>query len=96
MKSLSDIKKTITAQKPRFLSNYPIKSIAIFGSFARNEQTDQSDIDIMVEFDGSIGLKFIDFANELESLLGLKVDLVSRKGIKPVYFESIKKDLVYV
>ncbi len=70
--------------------------MALFGSYARNEQTASSDVDIMVEFDGKIGIKFIDLANELEKALGLKVDLVSKKGIKEQYLNTILSDLIYV
>lgn len=75
---------------------YPIASMALFGSYARNEQTPTSDVDIMVEFDGKIGVKFIDLANELEKALGIKVDLVSKKGIKEQYLNTILSDLIYV
>ena len=70
--------------------------MALFGSYARNEQTDSSDVDILVEFNDKIGIKFIDLANELEKSLGLKVDLVSKKGIKAKYLKSIEKELEYV
>ncbi|MHA7864829.1 nucleotidyltransferase family protein [Flagellimonas marinaquae] len=75
---------------------YPIASMALFGSYARNEQTPTSDVDIMVEFDGKIGVKFIDLANELEKALGIKVDLVSKKGIKEQYLNTILSDMIYV
>lgn len=70
--------------------------MAIFGSVARNEATEGSDIDILIEFDGKIGSKFISLADELETSLENPVDLVSKKGIKQKYFERIKSDLVYV
>ena len=75
---------------------YPIKSMAIFGSYARKEQTEESDLDLMVEFNGKIGMRFIDLAEEIESLVGFKVDMVSRKGIKDKYYKSIQSDLIYV
>jgi hypothetical protein len=53
-------------------------------------------VDILVEFNGNIGWQFLTLADELEQLLGLKVDLVSRKGVKPHYLEYIQKDLIYV
>jgi hypothetical protein len=96
VKSLAEIKSSLTHRKTQFFEKYPLKSIAIFGSYARNEQNDESDVDILVEFTGNIGINFIDLADEFESYLGLKVDLVSRKGIKEQYFETIKSDLVYV
>ena len=70
--------------------------MAIFGSYSRNEQDKNSDLDIVVEFNDKIGIRFIDLAEELEKLIGFKVDLVSRKGIKEKYFERIKEDLTYV
>lgn len=70
--------------------------MAIFGSYARNEQLDGSDIDIMVEFNDKIGILFIDLAEEIEKLIGSKVDLVSKNGIKERYYNAIKPDLIYV
>ncbi len=96
MKSLTDIEKLLISKKAMLFRKYPIKSLAIFGSYARNEQQEESDLDLLVEFDGKIGSNFILLADELEELLGFKVDLVSKKGIKPHYFEHIKEDIIYV
>mgnify|MGYP006204049371 CR=1 FL=1 len=96
MKSLGEIKSTLERNKSRLFNSYPIKSLAIFGSFARNEEKKNSDLDIIVEFNDKIGVRFIDLANELEKLIELKVDLVSRKGIKKRYLQSIEEDLIYV
>jgi predicted nucleotidyltransferase len=71
--------------------------MALFGSYARNEQTDNSDIDIMVLKEGGT---FRDFSNLYEQLKQYfpeqKVQLVSKKAIKPQYFERLKEDLLYV
>ena len=96
MKTLSEIKSTLQQHKSKLFLSYPIKSMAIFGSFSRNEENENSDVDIIVEFNDKIGLGFVDLANELEELIDLKVDLVSRKGIKKRYLNSIEQDLVYV
>ena len=82
--------------KHHLFSSYPIKSLAIFGSYARREQRDESDLDIVVEFNDKIGIRFIDLAEKLEKLIGFKVDLVSRKGIKEKYYQNIQSDLTYV
>ena len=94
MKSLADIITLLQKQKEDLASRYPIASLAVFGSFARNENVEGSDVDILVEFSDSIGIKFIDLAEELEDILKLKVDLVSRKGIKQKYFEHIQSEMI--
>ena len=73
-----------------------MKSIGIFGSFTREDFKDDSDIDILIDYDQPLGIEFIDLAEELEKILNLKVDLVSKNGVKPKYLEEIQKDLVYV
>jgi predicted nucleotidyltransferase len=75
---------------------YDLKSIALFGSIAREEATEKSDIDILVEFEKPIGLEFVLLADELEEILGIQVDLVTPKALKPKMFEYIKQDLQYV
>ena len=70
--------------------------MAIFGSYAKREEKNDSDLDLMVEFNGKIGIRFIDLAEEIENLVGLKVDLVSRNGIKENYYQAIASDLIYV
>ncbi|MBP9151210.1 MAG: nucleotidyltransferase family protein [Flavobacteriales bacterium] len=96
MSSREEVIKKLSAYKASVANRYPIASLALFGSFARDEQNDNSDIDVLVEFNGSVGSKFFEMADELEKQLGSKVDLVSRKGIKPKYFSAIKPDLIYV
>jgi predicted nucleotidyltransferase len=96
MKNLTEIKDKIKLNRIALFSKYPIQSLAIFGSFSRKEQTESSDLDILVEFKENIGIKFIDLADELEQLLWIKVDLVSKKGIKEKYLRAIEKDLIYV
>jgi predicted nucleotidyltransferase len=96
MKTLSEIELTLGKHKQHLFSEYPIKSLAIFGSYARKEQKEESDLDLLVEFNDRIGLRFIDLADELEKLIGFKVDLVSRNGIKDKYYQIIQSDLTYV
>ena len=96
MHSLKDVRVLLNVQKVHLFQKYPIKSLAIFGSYARNEQSENSDLDLMVEFNDTIGSQFIQLGDELEDYLGFKVDLVSRRGIKERYYKSIKSDLIYV
>jgi uncharacterized protein len=96
MKTLEETKSILSNHKSKLFNDYPIKSMAIFGSYSRREQNDSSDLDILVEFSEKIGIRFIDLANDLENIVGFKVDLVSKKGIKDKYLKSINSDLIYV
>jgi predicted nucleotidyltransferase len=87
MLNQSQIISSLQNALPLLQKKYPITKLALFGSYARNEQNDESDIDIMVEFSRPVGMEFIDLSFELEKLFDKKIDLVSRKGIKPKYFE---------
>jgi predicted nucleotidyltransferase len=94
-------KQTILAilkkAKPSLEKKYGLKELALFGSYSRNTAvTNKSDVDVMVDFNQPLGLAFVDLADELEQLLQMKVDLVSRGGIKPKYFSVIEPDLIYV
>ena len=94
MDTFKEIKTKLEDQKEELFKKYPIKSLAIFGSYARNEQKPTSDLDLMVEFHSRVGSEFIELADELEEILGIKVDLISKKGIKERYFERIREELI--
>ena len=96
MRTLQEIKNTLSKHKRRLFHDYPIKSMAIFGSYSRKEQNDSSDLDILVEFSDKIGIRFVDLADDLENIVGFKVDLVSKRGVKAKYLKSIDSDLIYV
>lgn len=96
MRTLQEIRKVLRNHKQQLFKDYPIKSMAIFGSYSRMENHDKSDLDIVVEFKDKIGIRFIDLADEIERIVGFKVDLVSKKGIKDKYLQAIDSDLIYV
>ena len=96
MKNINEIKELLQQNKTDLINRYNLRSIALFGSITRNEATNKSDVDILVEFDKPIGLDFVLLADELEEILGVKVDLVTPKALKPKMFEYIKQDLQYV
>ncbi len=77
-------------------AEYGVSRMAVFGSVARGEETPESDVDVLVEFSRPVGIEFIDLGNMLEKLLGCRVDVVSRAGIKDKYFKEIDRDIVYV
>ncbi|MBN9483396.1 MAG: nucleotidyltransferase [Bacteroidetes bacterium 43-93] len=91
-----EILSTLKQAKNALTDRYGIQALALFGSYSREDANTDSDVDILVELKSPIGIRFIDLADELETLLHRKVDLVSRNGIKPKYFASIERDLIYV
>ena len=96
MSNLSDIISKIRGVKTSLAEKYKVSKIGVFGSYVKNEQTPESDVDILVEFSEPIGLDFVKLADELEEVLNEKVDLVSRKAIKPKYLRYVEKELQYV
>lgn len=96
MGTLTDILAVLRRERDRLFAKYGLKSMAVFGSATRDDFTPESDVDIMVEFNRPIGIEFIDLADELESLVQRKVDLVTRGSIKDRYMPYILKDLKHV
>ena len=97
MKNFEEIKSILNEHKKELEEKYGVKEIGIFGSFVRGEVRGGSDIDILVEFERPIGLfKFLELEEYLSALLGVKVDLVSKKALKPHIGEHILKEVVMV
>lgn len=97
VKKFEAIKKILSQHKQELREKFKVKEIGIFGSYVRREQKKKSDVDILVEFEGSIGLfKFMDLEEYLESLLETEVDLVSKKALKPHIGKYILEEVVYV
>ena len=97
MKKIDQIKNILTSQKEILKNKYHVKEIGIFGSYVNGNYNKESDVDILVEFSKPIGLiKFIKLEEYLKDLLGIKVDLVLRDGIKPALRSNILKQAVYV
>ena len=74
---------------------YGVKELSLFGSAARGEMRPESDIDIMVEFEPGerVGLiRFESLVGELESIAGRRVDLVTKRGLKPWVRAGVLKD----
>lgn len=96
MYTLETIIRTLQQHKPELQKKYPIAQLGVFGSYARGEATENSDIDIAVEITGPMGLNFVAMANEIEDLFGIKVDVVPKRSIKSAYLPYVEKDIVYV
>jgi len=92
-KNIEEIKKKITP----ILKKHGIRKAAISGSFAKDEMTEESDIDILVEIPGDISLlDFVGIKLELEKKLGREVDLIEYSTIKPEVKEEILKEEVSI
>lgn len=80
-----------------YLKNKGVKEIGIFGSFARNEELPDSDIDILVEYNRSTTLfDVVKIHQELAEIIGKKVDIVSKTAVRPAIMNYIQKDLQVV
>ena|ERR1039457_6502979 len=81
-----------------FLSSQPVRKAFLFGSYSRQDETNDSDIDILVDLEKSVDLfQFISIKINLEKLLKKKVDLISSNGLSPriqTYIDS-EKILIY-
>ena len=96
MKPKKVILEKLIKERPLLKTEYQVKSIGIFGSYARDEQVETSDIDVLVEFEGPIGFfKFIKLENYLTDKLGVKVDLVKPDALKPLIKSEIIQETVY-
>ena len=79
------------------IKSYGVTSLALFGSFARDEAKSTSDLDLLVEFQGKVTFdQYMDLKFFLEDNLGLSVDLVTKKMLKPQIINSVEKDAIYV
>ena len=83
--------------KQHFTKTYGVTKIGLFGSYARDEQKEDSDIDITVEIDSKNSFRsFFGLKKELEEKLGKKIDLGIESTLKPIAKKQIQKDLIYV
>ena len=74
---------------------YPVKSVALFGSYARGEQNADSDIDLLIDFSEPVGIEIVDLAMDLEDILGQRIDIVTYQAIKNRLYHHIKTELSY-
>lgn len=87
----------ITTHIKNVLLKYNAKRAGLFGSFVRNEASEESDVDVLVEFKETVSLlEFISIKFELEDLLNRKVDLVEYNAIKPALRNSILSEQIQI
>lgn len=99
MTTLQEIQTALQQHLPDVQQKYQVRRLGIFGSFVRGEQTDTSDVDVLVEFDPNARfglLTFCQLENDLSELLQRKVDLVMKDGLKPRLGERILQEVIYL
>jgi predicted nucleotidyltransferase len=95
MKRKEEILKILKQQLPYPKEKFKVKSVGLFGSYARGEQTEKSDIDMLVEFEAPVGFfKFIELEYYLSEKLVAKVDLVTPDALKPIIKPQIVEGAV--
>jgi predicted nucleotidyltransferase len=94
---LEEINRKLSETKPFLQGKFAVKQIGIFGSYSRNEQNEESDIDVLVEFSKPVGFfHFIRLENYLSELLGIHVDLVTESALKPRIKDEILQQLILI
>ena len=99
--SLDDILRILREHLPELREKYAVKSLAVFGSYVRGQQRKRSDLDLLVEFAEAPRpritlIEYVGLQNELSDLLGVKVDLVEKKGLKPRIGERVLREALPV
>jgi uncharacterized protein len=81
--TLDDVLRTLRVHLPELRTQYGVRTLGVFGSYARGEQRPRSDLDLLVEFDEAPTLpEFIGLEHYLKGLLGIRADLVTRRVLK--------------
>ena len=93
---MSMVLQILKDNKQFLFEKYPLKSLALFGSYSRGDYTNESDVDILVDFNEPVGIEFLDLCYDIEALVKKEVDLVSRNAVKPKQYIFIQDDLKYV
>jgi len=97
MKDTFGILDQLRGMRHELSERYHVRSIGIFGSYSREHQTEQSDLDLVVEFDQPIGMMaFVHLKNLISDRLNIKVDLVTPEGLHPLIRDQVMHEVVYV
>lgn len=94
---LSSLRNVLVKEKKTLATEFSVKNIGIFGSFAIGNNRESSDVDVLVEFFKPIGMfKFIELEEYLSNIFHKKVDLVTKNALKPLIKDEILNEVVYV
>ena len=84
LESLDEVLGRLREHLPSLRRRYGVRELWLFGSYVRNEQSEDSDLDVLIEFSETPGMfKFVRLERELSDLLGISVDLVTQGALKP-------------
>ena len=94
---LARAKRILRNHLPELRERYSVKSLGVFGSYVRGQQKKKSDLDLLVEFEQAPSLfRYVDLENHLSDLVGIKVDLVMKKTLKPHIGQRILAEVVEI
>lgn len=93
MSYLDEVIEKLKLQYPYLSSEFGIRRIGVFGSVAKQDEREESDIDLIVEFNKPIGFKFISLAEYMEELFGRKVDIITKDGIRNIRVRRVSTDI---
>ena len=97
MKPIKEIREVLSLQKQSLCEIYQITEIGIFGSYARGEETEASYIDILVDYETApTFIMLVELRDYLSQLFGLKVDVVTKNGLKPRIRERVLAEAIYI
>ena len=95
--SLEKIRRILKRHEKELKEKFKVKEIGVFGSYVRGEQRERSDVDILVDFYGTpTFFEFVELENYLSEVLGVKVDLVMKRALKPKIREGVLKEVAYI
>lgn len=95
MRKIEDIISELRRLRPELSRRYPIREIGVFGSYVRGQQTETSDLDVLVELGSAIGLlEFVGLQQDISDALGIEVDLVMKDALKPQIGKRILSEVV--
>ena len=96
LRTLDELTPILRQHMPELVDRYKVRSLSVFGSYARREPREGSDLDLLVELDDPYMslLKFVKLENYLSDLLGVKVDLVEKDGLKPAISRRIFEEVM--
>ncbi len=97
MRTLEDIKQLLQQSKVVLQENYRVTELGIFGSYVRGEQNEESDVDVLIDYEKAPTVfKLVELRNYLNELTGMKVDVVTKKGLKPRIRERVLSEVIYL